>query len=79
MNKAVFFLDLFMPIMDGWQFLGEFSKLPLYKKPILFLLTSSAYGKDEVKAKNHSEVRAFLHKPITHEMLADLALKYWGD
>ena len=73
------FLDLFMPIMDGWEFLVEFDKLPLKIKPTLFLLSSSAYGEDEDKAKKHPDVKAFFPKPITHEMLADLALQYWGD
>ena len=73
------FLDLFMPMMDGWEFLVKFDKLPLKRKPTLFLLSSSAYGDDEVKAKEHPEVSAFVPKPITQDKLANLAVEYWGD
>ncbi len=73
------FLDLFMPVMDGWEFLREYGKIPLKKRPTLFLLSSSANGVDEAKASKHPEVRAFLPKPITMQTLANLALEYLAD
>ena len=37
----VIFLDINMPIMDGWQFLEEFITLPLQSKIRINILTSS--------------------------------------
>lgn len=35
------FLDINMPIMDGWQFLEEFLKIPFNKKIVINIITSS--------------------------------------
>ncbi len=37
----VLFLDINMPIMDGWQFLEEFINLPVEKKVRINIVTSS--------------------------------------
>lgn len=37
----VIFLDINMPIMDGWQFLEEFIALPIDKKVRINIVTSS--------------------------------------
>ena len=37
----VIFLDLNMPIMDGWQFLEALLKIPIKKKLIINIVTSS--------------------------------------
>ena len=37
----VIFLDLNMPIMDGWQFLEALLKIPIEKKLIINIVTSS--------------------------------------
>lgn len=64
----VIFLDINMPIMDGWEFLNEFLKLPIDKKIIINIITSSINPCDrrrwiEYKAitKHHL---AFKNKPI---------------
>ncbi|WP_162418354.1 response regulator [Cyclobacterium roseum] len=70
----VIFLDLSMPIMDGWQFLQEFSKLKLDpKKTITIYICSSSISPDDVaRAKSNSEVSDFIFKPITAEKLYDI-------
>ncbi|MFD0798135.1 two-component system response regulator [Maribacter chungangensis] len=37
----IIFLDINMPIMDGWQFLEEFIKLPITKNVKVNIVTSS--------------------------------------
>lgn len=70
----VIFLDLNMPVMNGWKFLDELEKLPLEKKPQVFIV-SSYIGLDEIeKSKRYSLVRDFISKPL----LADTLLKIYN-
>ncbi|WP_162343314.1 response regulator [Cyclobacterium salsum] len=70
----VIFLDLSMPIMDGWQFLDEFSrlKLDLSKKITIYICSSSISPDDVARAKSISEVSDFIFKPITSQKLYDI-------
>ncbi len=68
------FLDLNMPIMDGWEFLDEFSKNLTASFPMtrIIVLSSSVDPKDINKSKNYPMVLDFLPKPITVEMLNNI-------
>jgi CheY-like chemotaxis protein len=70
----VIFLDLNMPIMDGWQFLQEFSRLKLDpNKSITIYICSSSISPDDVaRAKSISEVSDFIFKPITADKLYEI-------
>jgi len=64
----VIFLDINMPIMDGWQFLEKFIALPIERKIKINIVTSSIdpYDKQQwelYNAKTHHVV-AFNNKPI---------------
>lgn len=63
----VIFLDLDMPVMDGWQFLDEFLPLKtnIEKQIIIYIVTSSEHPVDISKAKDISEVKGYVIKPIT--------------
>lgn len=68
------FLDLNMPIMDGWEFLDEFSKnlTHSFPKTKIIVLSSSVDPKDINKSKSYPMVLDFLPKPITVEMLNNI-------
>jgi CheY-like chemotaxis protein len=68
------FLDINMPIMDGFHFLEEFEKFsPRLKSLIkIVMLTSSLNQTDIEKVKQFKQVFKFLHKPLTEMNLADL-------
>lgn len=70
----VIFLDLAMPVMDGWQFLTEFIKLkPKAGKSItLYLMSSSINPTDLRRAKLISAVSDFIVKPFTKERCAGI-------
>jgi CheY-like chemotaxis protein len=67
----VIFVDLNMPMIDGFQFIEYFKKnseMPL-NKPKIVILTSSVYHEDRAKALDISKDILFLNKPLTKEML----------
>lgn len=65
-------LDLNMTIMDGWQFLDEFTKINTDKKIIIYIITSSIDPTDVERSKEYNNVNNYLVKPITLEILKEL-------
>lgn len=70
------FLDLNMPVMDGWEFLDSFNtdKYSEIKTKIV-VLSSTIDPEDYQKSKTYPMVIDFLSKPITLEMLNYLQTK----
>ncbi|MBG6133404.1 CheY-like chemotaxis protein [Aquimarina sp. EL_43] len=62
----IIFLDLNMPVMDGWEFLNEFSKIKnqIRKKIDLYVVSSSIDSRDIERAKSIDIVSDYLTKPI---------------
>lgn len=70
----IILLDLSMPIMNGWQFLEEFTKInPTIGKKITIYICSSSISHDDItRAKSINEVSDYIIKPITKDKLIDL-------
>lgn len=68
----IIFLDLNMPVWDGWQFLDEFTKIPVVEIITIYILTSSNNESDLEKAKKYSLTSNYLIKPITQSHLKDI-------
>jgi len=73
----IIFLDINMPIMDGWQFLSEFRmiKSRLSKLIKVYIVTSSTDPKDIEQAKEFEEVADYLVKPLNPDKLKELILE----
>ena len=67
----VIFLDINMPIMDGFQFMEAYTKLkPRIDKEISIYMTSSSISPEDVqRAKAVSEISDYLVKPVEPEKL----------
>ena len=65
----IIFLDLNMPIMDGWQFLSEFSKLAINIRIPIYVVSSSINQNDISKAKSYKCVIDYIEKPIFFDVL----------
>ena len=68
------FLDISMPIMDGFGFLDEFVKLPKPsgKKCSVIMLTSSDDQKDRKKAMDYDVVIDYFIKPLQDDLIRSL-------
>ena len=71
----IILLDLNMPIMDGWEFLEEFSKVYCKKEITIYIVSSSVNPKDLERAREFSRVSSYVIKPITMEKLKEIVSK----
>ncbi len=69
-ENSIILLDINMPEYSGWDFLDEYSLLPLHTK--IFMFTSSIDVKDLEKSKTYTKVKGFISKPLTDEKIRQL-------
>jgi|MDTD01.1.fsa_nt_gb CheY-like chemotaxis protein len=65
----ILFLDINMPMMDGWHFLEEFAEIKphLAKAVTIYMVSSSILDVDINRAKKLSNVTGYIVKPINIE------------
>lgn len=65
-------LDLYMPLMDGFEFLNLFEKIDFTstKKCKICIVSSSIDDNDIIKAKLDKNIYTFISKPLTAELLS---------
>ena len=73
------FLDIKMPVMDGFEFLDEYETLKhnLSHIPAIMMLTSSASFYDLERLKNYPDVLRHYSKPLSETDVRDLLQEYF--
>jgi CheY-like chemotaxis protein len=77
-DLVIIFLDLNMPVMDGWEFLEQFKNIHNELKfQYKIIVLSSSINPDDIKrATINSFVSEYFSKPLTHNNITNLKEKY---
>ena len=69
---SVIFLDLNMPIMNGWEFLDQLTTINHPKKDnlIIYIISSSIDPRDLERVKDYEVVHNYILKPVTPKDLS---------
>ena len=73
-TPTIIFLDINMPVMNGWDFLEEFEKIKsrFDSLPRIYLLSSTVDPEDYKKAQKFTLVQDFISKPLSKEALQNI-------
>ena len=70
----IIFLDINMPVMNGWDFLEELEhiKSSFSSLPRIYILSSTVDPEDYKRAKSFNAVVDFISKPLSKEFLEQI-------
>lgn len=74
------FLDINMPVMDGWEFIKKYKNLiseERKKKISIIMLTSSFNPADKAKADTIKEIADYRQKTLSGTMLEEIVKKHF--
>ena len=75
-KNFLIFLDLNMPVIDGWGLLDHIEEHPFLSNISIVIVTSSIHSADETRAAKYKKVIFFCRKPLTEESIQKIiALK----
>jgi CheY-like chemotaxis protein len=70
----IIFIDINMPVMNGWEFIGIFEEIQsqLGKNITLYIISSSVDVNDIQRAKNNPLIKGYILKPVSDALLAQI-------
>jgi len=78
---TVIFLDINMPVMNGWDFLDQYKQMPglADKGIVLIMLSSSSSANDLSRAQSYPQVSDYITKPLTAVHLQHVRERFFKD
>lgn len=76
--QTIVFVDIQMPVMNGFEFVENFENLPDDTKANyhIYMLSSSINENDIAKVKGYASVKHFLNKPLTNDTINAVLEEY---
>jgi CheY-like chemotaxis protein len=70
----VIFIDINMPVMDGWEFLEEYKTLStrINNNIKIYILSSSVDKNDIMRSKEYNSVIEYVVKPVYKEKFSEI-------
>ncbi|CAM1370341.1 conserved hypothetical protein [Tenacibaculum sediminilitoris] len=78
-QPGLIFLDINMPLMNGWQFLDEYKNLneDLKTQHVIAMLSASNNPDDINRANSKGDLVEFINKPLTVQKLEEIIYKFF--
>lgn len=75
---TIVFVDIQMPVMNGFEFVEAFEALPADKREnfFVYMLSSSINENDIARVKGYASVKQFLNKPLTNDTIKAVLENY---
>lgn len=76
----IILLDIEMPVLNGWGFMEEYINLPKeYTRNIdVYTVSSSIAQEDKNKTATYAQIKAYITKPLTMEVINEIAATSTG-
>jgi CheY-like chemotaxis protein len=68
-DTLLIFLDINMPVLNGWEFLNKYMEIYPHRNDKIVILSSSIDFQDRQKGEEYAIVSGFLEKPLTIEKI----------
>lgn len=78
LEPTLVFLDVKMPVMDGFEFLEAYDQLPAARRSgvVIVMLTTSLHPQD-LERVQQLRIGGFLNKPLTREKVDSVLLQHF--